>query len=73
MLDEALIEQLNAGYVCPLNAGPAWRAACHDGLDMSLVESSLERTPWERLLEHDSALAFFEEMAEAGKKLHACA
>ena len=41
MLDEALIEQLNRGYVCPPEAGPAWRAACDYGFDMSLVEDAL--------------------------------
>ena len=41
MLDEALIEQLNRGYVCPPDAGPAWRAACEYGFDMSLVEDAL--------------------------------
>src|SRR5690349_13957438 len=41
MLDDALIDQLNRGYVCPPDAGPAWRAACEYGFDMSLVEESL--------------------------------
>lgn len=57
MLDDALIEQLNRGYVCPPDAGPAWRAACESGLDMSLVEENLRLTPWERLLANDRALA----------------
>ena len=45
MVDEALIEQLNRGYVCPADAGPAWRAACEYGFDMSLVEDALLMTP----------------------------
>jgi hypothetical protein len=56
MLDEALIEQLNRGYVCPPDAGPAWRAACEYGFDMSLVEDALTKTPEERLEEHQRAL-----------------
>jgi len=56
MLDEALIEQLNRGYVCPPDAGPAWRAACEYGFDMSLVEDALGKTPEERLEEHQRAL-----------------
>ena len=56
MLDEALIDQLNRGYVCPPDAGPAWRAACDYGFDMSLVEDALSQTPEERLDEHQRAL-----------------
>ena len=56
MLDEALIEQLNRGYVCPPDAGPAWQAACEYGFDMSLVEDALTKTPEERLEEHQRAL-----------------
>ena len=56
MLDEALIDQLNRGYVCPADAGPAWRAACEYGFDMSLVEDALGKTPEERLEEHQRAL-----------------
>jgi hypothetical protein len=56
VLDEALIEQLNRGYVCPPDAGPAWRAACDYGFDMSLVEDALKQTPEERLEEHQQAL-----------------
>jgi hypothetical protein len=56
MIDEALIEQLNRGYVCPPDAGPAWRAACEYGFDMSLVEDALSKTPEQRLEEHQRAL-----------------
>ena len=56
MLDPALIEQLNRGYVCPADAGPAWRAACEYGFDMSLVEDALSKTPEQRLAEHQRAL-----------------
>jgi hypothetical protein len=55
-LDEALIEQLNRGYVCPPDAGPAWRAACEYGFDMSLVEDALSKAPEQRLEEHQRAL-----------------
>ncbi len=56
MVDEALIEELNRGYVCPPDAGPAWRAACDYGFDMSLVESALAMTPEERIEQHQHAL-----------------
>ena len=56
MLDDSLIEQLNRGYVCPPDAGPAWRAACQYGFDMSLVEDALNKTPEERLEAHQRML-----------------
>ena len=56
MIDEALIEELNRGYVCPPDAGPAWRAACEYGFDMSLVEDALSKTVEERMEEHQRAL-----------------
>jgi len=49
MPDETLIEQLNRGYVCPPDAGPAWRAAYEAGIDMSAIERALEMTPEQRL------------------------
>jgi hypothetical protein len=58
MVDEALIEELNRGYVCPPDAGPAWRAACEFGFDMSLVEDALSKTPEERLEELQHVLDF---------------
>ena len=65
MLDEALIEQLNRGYVCPLDAGPAWRAACEYGFDMSLVEDALRMTPEQRIEEHQRALNLVLELEAA--------
>ena len=56
MMDQSLIDQLNRGYVCPADAGPAWRAACDYGFDMSLVEDALALTPEERLEAHQKAL-----------------
>ena len=49
---------MNAGYVCPPDAGPAWREAVRQGIDMSLVERNLGKTEWERLVAHDLALEF---------------
>lgn len=43
--------------------GPEWRAAEAAGLDMSLVELSLAKTPWVRMKEHDQALAFAQKLA----------
>ena len=56
MLSDALIEELNRGYVCPPTAGPAWRAACEYGFDMSLVEDALSKSPEERLEAHQQML-----------------
>ena len=69
MLDEALIEQLNRGYVCPPDAGPAWRAACEYGFDMSLVEDALLMTPEQRIEEHQRALNLLLEI-EAARELN---
>ncbi len=51
MIDEETLAQINGRYVMPPDAGPAWRAACEYGLDMSLVECALRQTPNERLNE----------------------
>ncbi len=58
MLDETILEQINCGYVCPPDAGPAWSAAYQAGVDMSLIEESLRMTPSERLRDHQRALDF---------------
>jgi hypothetical protein len=55
-MNDALIEELNRGYVCPPDAGPAWRAACEYGFDMSLVEDALRMSPEERIEEHQRSL-----------------
>ena len=65
MNNDALIEELNRGYVCPPDAGPAWRAACEYGFDMSLVEDALKQTPQERLEEHQQVLDFVLGLQEA--------
>ena len=70
MLDDATIDRLNRGYVCPPEAGPAWRAACDYGLDMSLVENALEMTPEQRLEEHQHALDLLLEI-EASRQRNA--
>ena len=36
-------------YVCPPDAGPAWRAAYEAGIDMEALEESLLLTPEQRL------------------------
>jgi hypothetical protein len=57
MIDEETLAQMNGKYVMPPDAGPAWRAAMDSGIDMSLIEENLQRSPWERLLANDRALA----------------
>jgi hypothetical protein len=36
-------------YVCPPDAGPAWRAAYEAGCDMEALEENLRLTPEQRL------------------------
>ena len=57
MIDAKTLAQMNGEYAMPADAGPAWRAAAAAGVDMSLIEENLRRTPWERLLANDRALA----------------
>jgi hypothetical protein len=66
MIDEATLAQMNGEYCMPLEAGPAWRAAFAKGIDMSLIEENLRRSPWERLLANDSALKLIRSI-EGGK------
>ncbi len=56
MTAKALIELLNRGYVCPPDAGPAWRTAHETGIDMSLIEDALGMTYEQRLEDHQRAL-----------------
>jgi hypothetical protein len=65
MIDEATLAQMNGEYLMPPDAGPAWRAAHAAGVDMSLIEENLKRSPWERLLANDSALALIRKIQEA--------
>jgi hypothetical protein len=58
MLDQKTIDEINRGYVCPPDAGPAWRAAHEAGNDMSLLESTLSQTPEQRLVEHQQLINF---------------
>jgi len=48
--------------------GPAWRAAEAYGIDMSLVEACLRRTPAERIRVHCRALATALALREAMRK-----
>ena len=64
MIDEATLAQMNGKYVMPPDAGPAWRAARAAGLDMSLIELSLEQSPAERLARHQQVLDFVLEVQQ---------
>lgn len=57
-VEKATMDQIERGYVCPSDAGPFWRAACEAGIDMALLEDSLQMTPAERLRDHQRALNF---------------
>jgi hypothetical protein len=65
VIDEATLAQMNGEYLMPPDAGPAWREAYAAGIDMSLIEENLERSPWERLLANDSALALVRTVEKA--------
>jgi hypothetical protein len=65
MIDAATLAQMNGEYAMPPDAGPAWREAFQAGVDMALIEENLRRTPWERLLANDSALALVREIQNA--------
>lgn len=68
MIDEATLAQMNGKYACPLDAGPAWRAAMEYGFDMSLIEDTLRLTPEQRLEQHQRALDLVLEVKEAGER-----
>lgn len=68
MIDEETLAQMNGKYVCPPDAGPAWRAAMEYGFDMSLVEDALQLTPEQRLEQHQNALNLVLEVKEAGER-----
>ena len=65
MIDEETLAQINGPYVCPQDAGPAWRAAAEYGFDMSLVEDALRMTPEQRIKEHQRALNLLLEIESA--------
>lgn len=65
MIDAATLAQMNGLYAMPPDAGSAWRAAYAAGVDMSLLEESLARTPWERLLANDRALDLIRILTQA--------
>ena len=69
MIDEVTLAQMNGEYVMPPDA--IWRGArAHAaGIDMSLIEETLRRSPWERLLANDRALALIRAI-EHGKAVN---
>jgi len=50
----------------PAQPGPAWTRAAEYGIDMSLLEESLRKTPEQRLKAHAAALALVSRLAQAG-------
>jgi hypothetical protein len=49
----------------------AWQAAQDQGVDMTLLEDSLRRTPEERIRENSRALALADALQEAMRTNHA--
>jgi hypothetical protein len=66
--DTEALAQMNGEYRCPPDAGPAWRAACAFGFDMSLVENALNKTPEQRLDDHQLALDLVLEIRAARRQ-----
>ena len=66
MIDAETLAQMNGKYVCPPDAGPAWRAAMAAGIDMSLIEHALTLTPEQRLAEHQEVIDFLLTIEGAG-------
>ncbi|MBT4821023.1 MAG: hypothetical protein HN742_13080 [Lentisphaerae bacterium] len=50
----------------PARPGPAWRRAAEYGIDMSLLEENLRKTPEQRLEAHAAALALVAQLRQAG-------
>ncbi len=67
MIDEGILAQMNGEYVVPPDAGPAWREATSAGIDMSLIERTLEQSHAERLATHQQVLDFVLEVQQERK------
>jgi hypothetical protein len=52
-------------------AAPAYQNSVQDEMDISLLEDSLAKTPWERMQANDDALQFGELLRAAVKKRNA--
>jgi hypothetical protein len=52
------------------NRGSAWEEAAAMGIDMSLIESSLQATPDQRVLWHDQALKTLLLFEQAARNSH---
>ena len=68
MTEQEIAEEINRGYVCPPDAGPAWRAAYEAGLDMAALEHALTLTPDERLDQHEQVVNFLLEIKGMGQQ-----
>ena len=55
----------------PSKARSAWEEAQAYGIDMSLLESNLRKTPQERIRAHSRALAMATALKQAMKQRHA--
>ena len=49
----------------------AWADSSEEGIDFSLLEDSLAKTPWERMLANDDALRFADSLRAAVEKRNA--
>jgi hypothetical protein len=67
VMDAETLARINGEYAMPVDAGPAWRAAHAAGIDMSLLEASLQLTPEQRLRELQQVIDFLLEVQEVGR------
>jgi hypothetical protein len=52
----------------PQKPRSAWEEAEAEGMDMSLVDCNLEKSVWERMVNHDRALSFALQLCAAMKR-----
>lgn len=72
MMDREFILPPNADSDGLPDTGRALRVAVRaDGVDLSLLDDSLAKSPWERMLANDDALNFGELLRAAMEQRHA--
>jgi len=55
----------------PQQPRSAWEEAEAEGMDMSLVDCNLEKSVWQRMVNHDRALSFALQLRAAMKRRQA--
>lgn len=55
----------------PTQPRSAWEEAEAEGMDMSLIDCNLEKSAWERMINHDRALSLALQLRAAMKRRQA--